>query len=175
MTSLPISKWLREFSGVSLLLAEETPLPLLRKTKEMATANFMMIGVVIAMASASVEVLTTPGDMSWHRQFLMGLVGGSVGLIVNVATFRKDEELCPRKIARQTIASVFLAGGTAPGLSRVVAGWCSTTVDENLLILVATVVGLGGVYVLRQYGEKISEWAVKWGLAKAGLPNDDAK
>ena len=175
MTTLPISRWLREMSGVRLPSASSLQPLLPGKTKEMTTMNLMMFGIVFAVAGASAEALTVVRHGTWHGQFLMGLIGGSVGLIVNMAVFRKDEELCPRKIARQTIASVFLAGGTAPAVSRGVAGWMQTESTDDLLIAVSTIIGLGGVYVLRQYGEKISDLAVKWGLSKSGIPSDEVK
>lgn len=142
---------------------------------ERTAMNMMAIGIVLAVSGASAGILLSENPLSQYSQHLLSLIAGSFGLIVNIATFRADEELCPRKIARQALSSVFLAGLFAPVICR----WLTILkpnieVDVVLITAVAGVIGLCGSYVLRKYGQQVADILGRIGVSriKAELGDD---
>lgn len=128
--------------------------------------NLMMIVIVLAVAGAATEVIASPDQLSTVSQILMGLIAGSGGLIVNIATFRPDEELCPRKIARQTLAALPTSAFVGPSVAWIVAKTFQT--ESNMILLSSTAFGMGlaGPYLLAQYGKQAMELVGKMGILR---------
>ena len=127
--------------------------------------NLMMIGIVVAVAGAGVELLANESDkMSPHSQMLWALIAGSFGLVANVANFRRDEEICPRKIARQTLAALPLSAMFGPLTARTISSYLKMELDLSLLVCVSGLIGLGGPYLMTKYGQQIADWAASYGI-----------
>lgn len=129
--------------------------------------NVMTIGIVLAMSGASAGLLLAEATMGPISQHLWALIAGSGGLLVNIATFRKDEDLCPRILARQAIASVFLSGLFTPAICRAVTmKYKDVQVDEVWIVAVGGFIGLAGSYLLRIYGQQVADLIGRVGVAR---------
>ena len=129
--------------------------------------NMMTCGIALFTTIACVGVLAEVETLSQTGMILMSLIAGSGGLAVNLANFRKDDELCPRLIAKQMLASLPTAAFISPQVTAFVAWYMKTEPNLNLLSSVAFVVGLAGSHMISTYGKPILDVVGKFGLRRA--------
>lgn len=123
------------------------------KRQRRMTMKVMIVGIVAAVDAAAMGLLED-SSMSEYSRVLVSLIGGSFGLLINVALFDVGS---PKEIARQALASIPTAGLFAPFGAWVISKALQTSVTMTMLLAVSGAIGMGGTYILKKYGRRLAD------------------
>ena len=160
MTSLPIPRWFRELAGVRLPdLSEMT----IHFNEETMTMKLMILGSLLAVDVASGALLVTGEAMTQNGMILASFIGGSFGLLSMIGVYGV---VSPKEIAQQALASVPTAGMIGPSLTYLFTRTIGVEINVVPLIAVGWIIGFGGPYMLRKYGQQLGDLIARIGESR---------
>lgn len=158
MTSLHIPQWLRALSGIRL---PHVSVP--QFDEESMTMKLMILGCLLAVDVASGALLVTGESMSQNGMILASFIGGSFGLLSMVGVYGV---VSPKEIAQQALAAVPTAGMIGPAVTWFVTRSFGVEVSVIPLIAVGWLIGFGGPYMLRKYGQQLGDLLARIGESR---------
>ena len=169
MTTMQISQWLRDMSGIHV------PTFLISGgfSEEILTMKIMILGSLLAVDVAAGALIVTGEAMTQNGMILASFIGGSFGLLSMVGVYGV---VSPKEIAQQALAAVPTAGMIGPATTYLVTRTIGIEVSVVPLIAVGWVIGFGGPYMLRKYGQQLGDLLARIGESRIKKElGDDSK
>ena len=127
------------------------------------TMKLMILGCLLAVDVASGALLVTGESMSQNGMILASFIGGSFGLLSMVGVYGV---VSPKEIAQQALAAVPTAGMIGPAVTWFVTRSFGVEVSVIPLIAVGWLIGFGGPYMLRKYGQQLGDLLARIGESR---------
>ena len=125
--------------------------------------KLMILGCLLAVDVASGALLVTGESMSQNGMILASFIGGSFGLLSMVGVYGV---VSPKEIAQQALAAVPTAGMIGPAVTWFVTRSFGVEVSVIPLIAVGWLIGFGGPYMLRKYGQQLGDLLARIGESR---------
>jgi len=132
--------------------------------QEVIQMKMLILGSNAMNLLASAMILMTPENSADLIQFLLSMIGGTVGCSSFLAIYGTKTA---QEIAAKMTGSASLAAFVAPFLMDQCVTRFGLDPNFKTLIFISGTIGFGGPYLILKYGQSVADMMANWGLTKA--------
>ena len=136
-----------------------------------SVAMKVMVFGMFAMMDATLWLLAVETTITWERQLWYALVGGTFGVVANIALYGVETAT---EIARRSIAAIALACAFGPLVCQLCHQWGGVEINPVALVAACAFVSMAGPYAVMKYGQRALDNSVSKGLKMFDINKPDA-